>query len=193
MASRITTLIVAMACLSSLASCASSTKTGGLSIGNGNAAPNAAANGEATGALGQPAAAAAPAAKAGLRPIASEDDLQRGKRYFAANNYDLAAESFRSATEKHPSDAKAWIGLATAYDRLHRFDVADRAYAEAIRLAGETAEILNDEGYSYMLRGDYARAQKTLEAAEAKDPANPYVQANMQLLEQSYYKNRAIE
>lgn len=137
--------------------------------------------------------AGAPSTKAGVRAVNTEDDLQRGKRYFAGKNYELAAESFRSATEKHPGNAKAWTGLATAYDQLHRFDLADRAYAEAIRLTGETAEILNDQGYSYILRGEYARAQQTLEAAEAKDPANSYVQVNMHLLEQSYFKNKVVE
>ena len=51
-------------------------------------------------------------------------------------------------------------------------------------------EILNDEGFSYMLRGDYARAHKMLEQAQAKDPANPYVQANLQLLEDSAHRAR---
>ena len=54
-------------------------------------------------------------------------------------------------------------------------------------------EILNDQGFSYMLRGDYTRAHKKLEEARAKDPANPYVQANLQLLEESYHYGRAIQ
>ena len=95
--------------------------------------------------------------------------------------------------EKHPNDAEAWVGLAASYDRLHRFDLADRAYAEAIRIIGPTAEILNDQGFSYMLRGDYARAHKKLQEAQAKDPSNPYVQANLQLLEESYRNGKAIQ
>src|ERR1700686_2990161 len=54
-------------------------------------------------------------------------------------------------------------------------------------------EILNDQGFSYMLRGDYARAHKKLEEARVKEPSNPYVQANMQLLEESYRNGRAIQ
>jgi Flp pilus assembly protein TadD len=193
MSTRRTTLIVGTACLLSLAACSSSTKLDDLWTPKSNITPGATAGGETTGALGQSRAPAAASVKAGTRTGNSQDDLQRGKKYFAEKNYALAAESFRNATDKHPGDAKAWIGLATAYDQLHRFDLADAAYAEAIKLVGATAEILNDQGYSYMLRGEYARAQKTLEAAEAKDPADPYVQANMQLLEQSYFKNKAVE
>ncbi len=44
-----------------------------------------------------------------------------------------------------------------------------------------------------MLRGDYTRAHKKLEEAEAKDPANPYVQANMRLLEEAYREGKAIQ
>ena len=134
----------------------------------------------------------APLAHPGLVGDDPNDDVQRGKRYFRSNNFGLAEKSFRTAVEKHPNDAGAWVGLAASYDRLHRFDLADRAYAAALRLVGPTAEILNDQGFSYMLRGDYARAKKKLQEAQAKDPANPYVQANLQLLEESYHTGRAI-
>jgi tetratricopeptide (TPR) repeat protein len=135
----------------------------------------------------------APLAHPGLVGDDPNDDVQRGKKYFRSNNFGLAEKSFRSAVEKHPNDAGAWVGLAASYDRLHRFDLADRAYAAALRLVGPTAEILNDQGFSYMLRGDYTRAHKKLEEARAKDPSNPYVQANLQLLEESYHNGRAIQ
>src|ERR1700733_9646795 len=135
----------------------------------------------------------APLSKPGLVGDDPNDDVQLGKKYFRANNFGLAEKSFRSAVEKHPNDAEAWVGLAASYDRLHRFDLADRAYGEAIRLVGPTAEILNNQGFSYMLRGDYARAHKKLEEAQAKDPGNPYVQANQQLLEESYRSGKSIQ
>ena len=135
----------------------------------------------------------APLSHPGLVGDDPNDDAQLGKKYFRSNNFGLAEKSFRSAVEKHPNDAGAWVGLAASYDRLHRFDLADRAYAAALRLVGPTAEILNDQGFSYMLRGDYARAKKKLQEAQAKDPANPYVQANLQLLEESYHNGRAIQ
>jgi tetratricopeptide (TPR) repeat protein len=135
----------------------------------------------------------APLSHPGLVGDDPNDDLQLGKKYFRSNNFGLAEKSFRTAVEKHPNDAGAWVGLAASYDRLHRFDLADRAYTAAIRLVGPTAQILNDQGFSYMLRGDYARAKKKLQEAQAKDPANPYVQANLQLLEESYHNGRAIQ
>ena len=61
------------------------------------------------------------------------DDLSVAKKYFRQGSYGLAERHFRKAVELHPRDAEAWLGLAASYDRLRRFDLADRAYAQAIR------------------------------------------------------------
>ena len=136
---------------------------------------------------------AAPLAKPGLLGDDPNDELSLGKKYFRSNNFGLAERHFRKAVETRPRDAEGWMGLAASYDRLHRFDLADRAYAEAIRIVGATPEILNNQGFSYMLRGDYARARKKLEDAQAKDPGNPYVEANMKLLQDSSLKGKAVQ
>jgi Flp pilus assembly protein TadD len=197
-----TPLLIAAACSVGLCACSSSPNLGGL-LPSSTAQPaqsGAPAAADATGSTGtQPPAAGSTAnvspsvdkfAPAATGP---NEDVKLGKKYFRSNNFVLAEKSFRSAVEKHPRDAEAWLGLAASCDRLHRFDLADRAYQQAIRLAGPTVEILNNEGFSYMLRGDYTRAHKTLEQAEAKDPANPYVAANMRLLEESYREGKAIQ
>jgi len=135
----------------------------------------------------------APLSKPGLLGDDPNDDVQLGKKYFRSNNFGLAEAKFRSAAEKHPNDAEAWIGLAASYDRLRRFDLADRAYAQVVRLIGPTVEVLNDEGFSYMLRGDYPRAHKLLVEAQAKDPANPYVAANLKLLDDAYRSRKSVQ
>jgi Flp pilus assembly protein TadD len=121
------------------------------------------------------------------------DDLSIGKKYYRQGSYGLAERHFRKAVELHSRDAEAWVGLAAAYDRLRRFDLADRAYGQAISIVGPTAEILNNQGYSYMLRGDTKRAREKLMAAQRKDPANRYVQNNLQLLAASSREGKAIE
>jgi tetratricopeptide (TPR) repeat protein len=138
--------------------------------------------------LGVPAAS-----EPGLLGSDPNDDLSLGKKQYHANNFGLAEKYFRHAVELHPNDAEAWLGLAASYDRLRRFDLADRAYKEAIRILGPTVEILNNQGYSYMLRGDYKRARAKLLAAERKDPGNKYVANNLHLLEESYRKGKGIE
>jgi Flp pilus assembly protein TadD len=202
-------LIVVAGCLVGLGGCASSSKLAGL--GTPQAADASAGPAADTGApaadssdttgtvVTQPAeqpASDQPVAELSSPGLVGDDpnsDVQRGKKYFRHNDFGLAERTFRSAVEQHPHDAEAWVGLAASYDRLRRFDLADRAYTEAIRILGATPEILNNEGFSYMLRGDYARARKTLEQAQAKDPANPYVQANLQLLEEAYHDGKAVQ
>jgi Flp pilus assembly protein TadD len=77
------------------------------------------------------------------------------------------------------------VGLAASYDRINRFDLADRAYSQAIKLVGETVDILNNQGYSYMLRGDLVAARKKFLKAYERDPSNPTVVNNLKLLDES--------
>jgi Flp pilus assembly protein TadD len=79
----------------------------------------------------------------------------------------------------------AWIGLAASYDRLGRFDLADQAYASADKLEGETVRLLNNEGYSYMLRGDLKSARAKFQAALRLDPNNKTTLNNIKLLNDS--------
>jgi Flp pilus assembly protein TadD len=196
-------LILAAAGLTALAGC-STANNGDLAGADGTAPPGAAtataAAGDTTGSVvvqpaepGPSQEAIEPLSKPGLTGDDPSDDLQRGKKYYRARDYGLAENAFRSAVEKHPRDAEAWVGLAASYDRLNRFDLADRAYGQAIHLLGPTPEILNDQGFSYMLRGDYVRARRTLELARAKDPANPYIEANLHLLDDSMRDHKAVQ
>ena len=75
---------------------------------------------------------------------------------------------------------------------LNVVDLADRAYGQAVSIVGPTAEILNNQGYSCMLRGDYKRARK-VRRGTPQGPGNKYVLNNIQLLEDSYRTGKAIE
>lgn len=115
----------------------------------------------------------------------SDEPLKAGIEQFNRGHYGLAERYFRDAVEKEPKDVTAWVGLAAAYDRIGRFDLADRAYASAIKLGGETIEILNNLGYSHMLRGNFKAARKNFMKAYARDPGNPKVANNLRLLDGS--------
>jgi Flp pilus assembly protein TadD len=145
---------------------------------------------DATGSIGSDKPAIADAGLLGSDP---SDDLNLGKKQYRAGNFGLAERYFRRAVETHPRDAEAWVGLAAAYDRLRRFDLADRAYEQAVAIVGPTPEVLNNRGYSYMLRGDYPRARSTLLAAAAKDPKNPYIKNNLDLLDKSFRSGKSVQ
>ena len=121
------------------------------------------------------------------------DGLSLGKRQFREGNYGLAEMHFRRVVEhdRIPAQrkAEAWVGLAASYDRLKRFEFADRAYTAAIAILGPTPEILNNQGFSYMLRGDYTRARAKLTEALARDPTNPFIQNNIESLEKTMRGN----
>jgi tetratricopeptide (TPR) repeat protein len=151
--------------------------------------PDPATTGTVPAPLGVPAAAETP----GLLGSDPHDELSLGKKQYRAANYGLAEQHFRKAVELHPRDAEAWLGLAASYDRLRRFDLADRAYAQAISIVGPTVEILNNQGFSYMLRGDFKRARQKLLAAKRKDPGNKYVANNLHLLEESIRQGKQVE
>ena len=137
------------------------------------------------------AAVAAPVVPAGADPVQEPTDVKyypsdapvrMGLEQFNRGNYGLSQRYFKDAVEKAPKDVTAWIGLAASYDRLRRFDLADQAYLQAIRLGGETVQVLNDQGYSYMIRGNLSAARRKFEKAYSLDPTNPVIINNLELL-----------
>jgi len=113
---------------------------------------------------------------------AAQDPGAVARRHFAAQDYGLAERFFREAVERSPGDADLWLGLSASYDQLGRFELADRAYTSATKLLGEDLRLLNNRGYSYLLRGDVARAAGMFERALAMDPGNEVIANNLKLL-----------
>jgi Flp pilus assembly protein TadD len=189
-------MVVAAACLLWLSGCETSTKLGDLfhpksddSATSALAEAPPASDPDTTGSVALPPAETDPELLGGD----PNDDLANGKKQYRLGDFGLAERYFRRAAETHPRDAEAWVGLAAAYDRLRRFDLADRAYDQAVAIIGPTPELLNNRGYSFMLRGDYPRARKTLLAAAAKDPKNPYIRNNLELLDKSFRNGKAVQ
>jgi Flp pilus assembly protein TadD len=182
-------VVVAVVGLVWLNGCETSMKLGDM-FGRKSGEPQANADSDATGSIR--AREEPNGGSSGLLGRDPSDDVSLGKKYYQSGNFGIAEKYFRRAVERGPRDAEAWVGLAASYDRLKRFDLADRAYAQAVAILGETPEILNNKGYSYILRGDYGRARTTLLAAQAKDPANPYIKNNLALLARSAGQGKAV-
>ena len=117
----------------------------------------------------------------------SDEPLKLGMEHFGRGSYGLAERYFRDAVEKAPRDLTAWVGLAASYDRLRRFELADQAYSQAFKLQGKPSiELLNNYGYSMMLRGNLKEARRRFLRAYDLDPGNPVVVNNLELLNSSY-------
>ena len=77
------------------------------------------------------------------------------------------------------------MGLAASYDQLGRFDLADRAYQRATEIKGNTPQLLNNRGYSYLLRGDAARASVLFRQALSSSPDDPTINNNIAIMKRA--------
>jgi Flp pilus assembly protein TadD len=109
--------------------------------------------------------------------------LQKAKDHYRNGDYGLAERFYRQAIEERHNNAEAWLGLAASYDRLKRFDHAERAYEQLVKISGYTPTVLNNLAYHQMLKGDYAGARRSLTAASAQAPDNSYIRNNIELLD----------
>jgi Flp pilus assembly protein TadD len=173
-----------------LAGCSSSSQFASLWPGQ-DTPPPPPANPEITGST--PASAQTTfAVKDALLGGESGDDLVLGKRHYRERNFGLAEQHFRRAVEKQPRDGEAWLGLAASYDRLKRYDLADRAYREALAIFGPRPEVINNIGYSYLLRGDLRKARAKFAEAQKKDPENPTIANNIALIDEAARRRKGV-
>ena len=112
----------------------------------------------------------------------SASDLAAGKSQFRDANYGLAEKHFRKAVELRADNSEAWMGLAASYDQLGRFDFADRAYDQLLKVAGRQPQIVNNMGYSQLLRGNGKQARTLLLEAKSGMADTTVVDANLALL-----------
>jgi tetratricopeptide (TPR) repeat protein len=126
---------------------------------------------------------------AGPRFYLGDEDSRYGRAQYLAGNFGNAEFHFRRAVEVNPRNSAAWLGLASSYDRLGRFDLSERSYKEVRRLIGETAVFLNNYGYSCLLRGKVKEASRLLDRARRLDPGNPTIENNINVMNagQDYY------
>jgi Flp pilus assembly protein TadD len=115
----------------------------------------------------------------------SDDYLRQGKVHYRNGDYGTAEYNYRKAVEVTPRDSEAWLGLAASYDQLRRFDLADKAYAQAVKIGANDPVVLNNAGYSQLLRGNIPEARRLLLRAHELDPDNPYIANNITLLGES--------
>jgi len=113
--------------------------------------------------------------------IGVDDPIENGRALLLTGQYGLAVTQLSHVVNDQPQSVRALNLLAEAYGRLHRFDLADRYHAEALALDPSSVVTLNNWGYSYLVRGDKARAVGLLERAAAIKGDQPVVAANLQL------------
>jgi tetratricopeptide (TPR) repeat protein len=111
----------------------------------------------------------------------ASDPVERGRGEILTGQYGLAIDGLTEVVTRDPGNARALTLLAVAYGQLKRFDLADRYHARALEIDPNSAVVLNNWGYSYLVRGDGRRAAGLLERAVATSDGRPIVAANLAL------------
>lgn len=125
----------------------------------------------------------------GMRPVMTvdgqrmdfDDPVERGRGLVASGQYGLAIDELSKVVHDDPQNVRAINLLAVTYAHLKRFDLADRYHEQALQIDPNSVAALNNLGYSFLARGDTARAIGLLERAAALKGGNPLVTANLAL------------
>lgn len=92
-----------------------------------------------------------------------------------------AAAALTAATALPGATWRAWNALGAVSDLRRDWEAADMAYGRAEALAFERAEILNNRGWSLLLRGQWQGALPLLERANNLDPKSRRIADNLEL------------
>ena len=85
------------------------------------------------------------------------------------------------AISSSKSSWRAWNARGVIADFERDWTTADTSYARAHNLAPDEAEVINNEGWSHLLRGDWAGALPFLEQAAKLDPSSQRMANNLDL------------
>ncbi|HET6618386.1 MAG TPA: tetratricopeptide repeat protein [Dongiaceae bacterium] len=110
-----------------------------------------------------------------------EDPVANGRALLVTGQYGLAIDALSGVLHDDPRNVRALNLIAEAYDRLHRYDLADRYHGEALEADPNSVAALNNWGFSYLVRGDKTRAIGLLQRAVAIKGDQPVVLANLRL------------
>lgn len=107
------------------------------------------------------------------------DHYKEGRQHFFAGQYGLAVNEFHTSLLLEGGQADTYNALGATYDKLGRFDLAQRYYKRALAINPNSPEYLNNYGYSLFLQGKTQQAARFFSRARRQDANNPVIQANL--------------
>ena len=101
--------------------------------------------------------------------------------------HDLAEASrmIDCATSSPSASARAWDARGVLADLNRDWTTADISYGRAERLAPTDAGIVNNQGWSMLLRGEWAEAQSYFKRAAMLDPRSARIRNNLELVSEA--------
>jgi serine/threonine-protein kinase len=100
------------------------------------------------------------------------DYKSKGLQLFQAGKFREAADAYERASQKTPSDPRAFAGLGASWLSAGEPDRAILAYQRAVQLKPDVSGFQAALGRAYLTKGDRARAAAAYSKALALDPAN---------------------
>lgn len=123
--------------------------------------------------------------KASFDPVHAPDTAagayEVGKRQLATGHIGNALVSFRQALRREPESVSALNGMAIAYDRLGRFDLARHYFERALALEPDSTMTLNNIGRSLLDQGKPDLALRYLERGHALAAEDELIRGNLEL------------
>ena len=106
-----------------------------------------------------------------LRDRASEYEragLSGAYNLFVTQDFEKAAQFFKESTTTYPRDPSAWTGLAASLNHLGRYDQAQAAFQEVLRLT-PSPFVYGLLGYMYLNQNRFEEVRATIQQARAKN------------------------
>ena len=119
-----------------------------------------------------------------LLAVAPDDTMlaeRAGISALKTGKVDLAIELLNRSIKWPAASWHAWNARGVAADYKRDWVTADESYAKAASLAPDEADVVNNQGWSYLLRGDWKKAVGYFERAAARDPKSVRIGNNLEL------------
>ena len=113
------------------------------------------------------------------------DDLSSASATTASATTASPSSISAARSRRLPRDGEGWLGLAASYDRLKRYVSPTAPTARRSPIFGPRPEVINNIGYSFLLRGDLRRARQKFAEAQRQDPENPTIANNIALVDEA--------
>jgi hypothetical protein len=110
-----------------------------------------------------------------------DNAYQAGKSHLMADRIGLAIVMFEKALLIDPLSVPALNATGTAYDELHRAEVAKKYYIKALSIEPNSADTLNNMAISAAMAGNLEESHELFLRAARLDPTNPTIVANLQI------------
>ena len=118
---------------------------------------------------------------AALHPQETLNFERAGIAAFRIGDLRRATAALAAATALPGASWRTWNARGAVADLRRDWAGADLAYGHAITLAPDRAEVLNNRGWSLVLRGQWQDALPLLERAGALDPNSQRIANNLEL------------